>query len=40
VTKHPATKARREIVEEIEKKLSITEAVKESLEKTEIVNIG
>lgn len=40
VAKHPATKARREIVEEIEKKLSITEAVKESLEKTEIVNIG
>jgi thiamine biosynthesis protein ThiI len=39
ITKHPVTKARLEIVESIEKKLNLNEAIKESLEKAEIINI-
>jgi thiamine biosynthesis protein ThiI len=39
ITKHPVTKARLEIVESIEKKMNLNEAIKESLEKVEIINI-
>jgi thiamine biosynthesis protein ThiI len=40
LTKHPATKAKLEIVEALERKMNLKEAIKESLEKTETVNIG
>ncbi|MEM3700693.1 MAG: tRNA uracil 4-sulfurtransferase ThiI [Candidatus Bathyarchaeia archaeon] len=39
LTKHPATKAKLEIVEAFEKKMNLNEAIKESLEKTETVEI-
>lgn len=38
VSKHPATKARLEIVEAIEKKLNLDDAVRESLEETQMIN--
>jgi len=39
ITKHPVTKARLEIVQSIEKKLNLSEAIRESLEKVEIINV-
>jgi thiamine biosynthesis protein ThiI len=39
MAKHPATKARLEIVESIERRLNLSEAIRESLEKVEIVNV-
>jgi len=39
MTKHPATKARLEIVESIEERLNLKDAIKESLEKVEIINV-
>lgn len=39
ITKHPATKARLEIVESIERGLNLKEAVRESVEKAEIINV-
>ena len=39
LTKHPTTKAIPEKVEAFEKRMNLKEAVKESLEKTEIINI-
>lgn len=39
ITKHPATKARLEIVESIERRLNLSEAIRESLEKVEIINV-
>lgn len=39
VAKHPVTKARLEVVEAIESKLRLNDAVKESVEKLEIVNV-
>lgn len=39
LTKHPATKAKLEIVEALERRMNLKEAIKESLEKTETVEI-
>jgi len=39
IAKHPATKAKLEVVEAIESKLNLEEAIKESMEKTEIVEV-
>lgn len=39
ITKHPVTKARLENVESFERKMSLDEAMKESLEKVEVVEI-
>jgi thiamine biosynthesis protein ThiI len=39
VAKHPATKARLEVVESIERRLNLNEAIKESLEKAEMINV-
>jgi thiamine biosynthesis protein ThiI len=39
LTKHPATKAKLEIVESIEKRMNLNEAIKEAIEKTETVEI-
>jgi len=39
LTKHPATKAKLEIVEALERKMNLKEAIKECLEKTETVEI-
>ncbi|MEM3443088.1 MAG: tRNA uracil 4-sulfurtransferase ThiI [Candidatus Bathyarchaeia archaeon] len=39
LTKHPATKATLEIVESFEKRMNLNDAIKESLEKTEIVDL-
>jgi len=39
MTKHPVTKAKSEIVESIERRLSLNDAIKESLEKIEIINM-
>ncbi|NWF87603.1 tRNA 4-thiouridine(8) synthase ThiI [Candidatus Bathyarchaeota archaeon] len=39
ISKHPATKAKLEIVESIERKLNLSDAIKESIEKTEIINV-
>ena len=39
VAKHPATIARLEMVQSIEKRLSLDQAIKESLEKTEIIDV-
>lgn len=39
ITKHPATKANVEDVESFERKMNVNEAVKESLEKVEVINI-
>jgi len=39
IAKHPATKAKLEIVESIERKLNLREAIRESIERTEIVNV-
>jgi thiamine biosynthesis protein ThiI len=39
VTKHPATKARLEIVNAIERKLNLNEAIRESVENTEMINV-
>lgn len=39
IAKHPATKAKLEVVEAIESKLNLEEAIKESIEKTEIVEV-
>lgn len=40
LTKHPITKAKLEIVESLERKMNLNDAVRESLEKTEIITIG
>jgi len=39
MAKHPATKANLEIVESIEKRLNLKDAIKESLEKIEIIDV-
>ncbi|MGB9675892.1 MAG: tRNA uracil 4-sulfurtransferase ThiI [Candidatus Bathyarchaeales archaeon] len=39
IAKHPATKAKLEVVEAIESKLNLEEAIRESIEKTEIVEV-
>jgi thiamine biosynthesis protein ThiI len=39
ITKHPATRAKLEIVESIERELNLNEAIKESVEKTEIISV-
>ena len=39
IAKHPATKAKLEVVEAIESKLNLEEAIKESIEKTDIVEV-
>jgi thiamine biosynthesis protein ThiI len=39
MAKHPATRAKLQVVESIEKKLNLSEAISESLDKTEIVNV-
>ena len=39
LTKHPATKAKLEIVEALERKMNLKEAIKECLEKTETIEI-
>jgi len=39
MTKHPATKAKLEMVESIEKRLNLNDAIKEALEGVEIINI-
>ncbi|NWG10856.1 hypothetical protein HXY33_03775 [Candidatus Bathyarchaeota archaeon] len=39
IAKHPATKAKLGIVKSFERKLNLKEAVRESIEKTEIVNV-
>jgi thiamine biosynthesis protein ThiI len=40
LTKHPATKAKLEVVESLERKMNLHEAIKESLEKIETVEVG
>jgi len=39
LAKHPVTKAELDVVESIERRLNLTDAIKESLEKVEIVNV-
>jgi thiamine biosynthesis protein ThiI len=39
IAKHPATKAKLKIIEAAEKKLNLKEAINESVEKTEIINV-
>jgi len=39
MTKHPVTKARPEIAERIERKMNLNDAIREGLEKVEIVNV-
>jgi thiamine biosynthesis protein ThiI len=39
MARHPATKAKLQVVESIEKKLNLNEAISESLDRTEIVNV-
>lgn len=39
IAKHPVTKAKQEVVEAIESKLHLEEAIKESIEKTEMVEV-
>jgi thiamine biosynthesis protein ThiI len=39
IAKHPATRAKLETVESVERKLNLNAAVKESVEKAEIVNV-
>jgi thiamine biosynthesis protein ThiI len=39
LTKHPATKAKLEVVESIEKRMNLNEAIKEAIEKVETVEI-